>query len=135
MKRTAAVILVLMIILSGCVSNENNTVSNPVNEEKDMGETNMEETHLIMKINNIEVTVTWQDNDSVRSLMELVEDETLIIEMSMYGGFEQLGSIGKTLPRNDVQTVTSPGDIVLYSGNQIVVFYGSNSWSYTGLGK
>ena len=55
--------------------------------------------------------------------------------MSMYGSFEQVGSIGTSLPRNDVQTTTEAGDIVLYSGNQIVIFYGSNSWAYTGLGK
>ena len=53
----------------------------------------------------------------------------------MYGGFEQVGAIGKTLTRKDVQTVTEPGDIVLYSGSQIVIFYGSNSWAYTRLGK
>ena len=56
-------------------------------------------------------------------------------KMSMYGGFEQVGSLGQSLPRNDVQTTTSAGDIVLYSGNQIVVFYGSNSWAYTRLGR
>ena len=54
--------------------------------------------------------------------------------MSRYGGFEQVGSIGTTLPSNDVQMTTSPGDIVLYSSNQLVVFYGSNSWAYTKLG-
>jgi len=52
----------------------------------------------------------------------------------MYGGFEQVGAIGQSIVRNDEQTITSSGDIVLYSGNQIVVFYGSNSWSYTMLG-
>ena len=54
--------------------------------------------------------------------------------MAMYGGFEQVGPIGTNLPRNDVQTTTEAGDIALYSGNQIVVFYGSNSWAYTRLG-
>jgi hypothetical protein len=52
----------------------------------------------------------------------------------MYGGFEQVGSIGQRLPRNDSQTTTQSGDIVLYAGDQIVVFYGSNSWAYTRLG-
>ena len=52
----------------------------------------------------------------------------------MYGGFEQVGSIGSKLPRNDKQTTTAAGDIVLYSGNQMVIFYGSNSWAYTRLG-
>ena len=58
----------------------------------------------------------------------------LTIQMSMYGGFEQVGSIGRRLPSSNVQTSTSSGDIVLYSGNQLVVFYGSNSWAYTRLG-
>ena len=65
---------------------------------------------------------------------DLCSDTPLTIQMSMYGGFEQVGSIGSSLPRNDVQTTTGAGDIVLYSGNQIVVFYGSNSWAYTRLG-
>ena len=57
------------------------------------------------------------------------------VEMSMYGGFEQVGFLGTGIPGNDVQTTTQPGDVVLYSGNQIVVFYGSNSWAYTRLGR
>ena len=57
------------------------------------------------------------------------------VEMSMYGGFEQAGFLGTSIPRNDVQTTTQSGDVVLYSGNQIVVFYGSNSWAYTRLGR
>lgn len=74
------------------------------------------------------------DNESVSALWELAKDEPLTIDMSMYGGFEQVGSLGTSLPRNDVQTMTESGDIVLYLGNQIVVFYGSNSWAYTRLG-
>ena len=62
------------------------------------------------------------------------EETGTMLQMSMYGGFEQVGSIGQSLPRNDSQTTTQAGDIVLYSGNQIVVFYGSNSWAYTRLG-
>ena len=54
--------------------------------------------------------------------------------MSMYGGFEQVGPIDQTIVSNDHQMTTEAGDIVLYSGNQIVVFYGSNAWAYTRLG-
>ena len=88
-----------------------------------------------MKIGNKEVDVIWEDNESVKALRELVGSETISINMSMYGGFEQVGEIGTSLPRNDAQTTTSCGDIVLYSGDKLVVFYGSNSWSYTRLGK
>ena len=90
---------------------------------------------MVLAINGEIVSVEWEDNESVEALKNLVSSEPLSIQMSMYGGFEQVGSIGTNLPRNDVQTTTEAGDIVLYSGNQIVVFYGSNSWAYTRLGN
>ncbi|SCW44614.1 hypothetical protein SAMN02910400_00789 [Lachnospiraceae bacterium C10] len=89
---------------------------------------------LMIKIGDKKVDVLWEENESVGALMDMCKDSPLEIQMSMYGGFEQVGSLGTNLPRNDSQTTTSSGDIVLYSGNQIVVFYGSNSWSYTRLG-
>ena len=90
---------------------------------------------LSLMIGDKEADVTWLDNESVDALRKLAEEKPIEIHMSMYGGFEQVGFIGTTLPREDIQTTTSPGDIVLYSGNQIVLFYGSNSWSYTRLGR
>ncbi len=89
---------------------------------------------LTLTINGQSVSVEWEENESVEALKDLVKDKTMTIQMSMYGGFEQVGSFGTSLPRNDSQTTTAAGDIVLYSGNQIVVFYGSNSWAYTRLG-
>ena len=93
-----------------------------------------EEPTLTLMISSIPVTVQWEENESVAALTELVKNEPLTIQMSMYGGFEQVGPIGQSLPRDDQQTTTQAGDIVLYSGNQIVVFYGSNTWAYTRLG-
>ena len=90
---------------------------------------------LIVYVNGEEVAVEWEDNESVDALRQLASEEAVTIEMSMYGGFEQVGSIGETLPRNDEQITTQAGDIVLYSGNQIVLFYGSNTWAYTRLGR
>ena len=90
---------------------------------------------LQMTIGNTPASVDWEDNAAVQALTELCRNHPLTIQMSMYGGFEQVGSIGTELPQNDVQTTTSSGDIVLYSGNQMVVFYGSNSWEYTRLGR
>ena len=89
---------------------------------------------MIMMIDGTKVNVEWEDNQAVERLRDMAEDGDITIQMSMYGGFEQVGSIGQSLPRDDKQTTTSSGDIVLYSGNQMVVFYGSNSWSYTRLG-
>ncbi|MBP3296825.1 MAG: alpha/beta hydrolase [Lachnospiraceae bacterium] len=101
------------------------------NVNKENGEN---ETMLQMKIGDTAVAVDWEDNESVDALMRLCQETPLTIRMSMYGGFEQVGPIGQSLPRDDSQTTTQAGDIVLYSGNQIVVFYGSNSWAYTRLG-
>ena len=103
-------------------SEENNTADEEDNE--------MEDTMRLL-IGETEVPVTWEENASVEALKEL---SPVTIQMSMYGGFEQVGSIGQSIVRNDKQTKTNYGDIVLYSGDQIVVFYGSNSWSYTRLG-
>ena len=93
-----------------------------------------DEIIMVMTINDTKVDVTWENNASVKELEELAADG-LTISMSMYGGFEQVGPIGKSITRDDKQTTTSAGDIVLYSGNQLVVFYGSNSWAYTRIGK
>ena len=93
------------------------------------------ELMLQMMIDDTVVQVEWENNESVQALRELCTNQPLTIQMSMYGGFEQVGAIGKKLQRNDKQTTTESGDIVLYSGNQMVVFYGSNSWAYTRLGR
>ena len=94
-----------------------------------------EEMSILMKIDDEAVTIAWEENESARALMELLREKPMSIQMSMYGGFEQVGSFGSSLPRDDKQTTTQAGDIVLYSGNQMVVFYGSNSWAYTRLGR
>lgn len=105
------------------------------NETTTQTENSEMETAMVLRINDQVIQVEWEDNESVEALKELARNGTITIQMSMYGGFEQVGAIGASLPREDKQTTTAPGDIVLYSGDQIVVFYGSNSWSYTRLGK
>lgn len=95
----------------------------------------VEETEMRMIIGDTEVEVLWENNATVDEIKSAVEDGPFTIEMSMYGGFEQVGSFGRSFTRDDKQTTTSAGDLVLYSGNQLVVFYGSNSWAYTRLGK
>lgn len=108
---------------AGTESYQSTTSEDPVVEKK-----------LSLTINGQNVSVQWEDNESVEALKDLVKNNPLTIQMSMYGGFEQVGSLGTSLPRNDRQTTTTAGDIVLYSGNQIVIFYGSNAWAYTRLG-
>ena len=101
--------------------------------EATTSETAKEKT-MVLRIGETQVPVIWEENASVAELRELAADG-IRIGMSMYGGFEQVGPIGRSITSDDAQTTTSSGDIVLYSSNQIVIFYGSNSWSYTRLGK
>ena len=89
---------------------------------------------IIMTIDGKKVSVTWQDNDSVKALINILEENPLEIKATGHGGFEQVGAIGKTLPSNDKKITTKPGEIVLYSDDNIVLFYGSNTWAYTRLG-
>ena len=126
-----AVILALFLGVAACAEGS----SSDVQEGPTGLNENEKETSIMMqmKINDTPVTVAWEDNESVRALMALAADG-LTIQMSMFGGFEQVGPIGQSLPSADQQTVTASGDIVLYSSDQIVVFYGSNSWAYTRLG-
>lgn len=106
----------------------------PTEESNTNEEDTPMKTNLTMTIDTTPVAVSWENNQSVQALVEMAQEGPITIQMSMYGGFEQVGSIGRSLPRSDTQTTTQACDIVLYSGDQIVVFYGSNSWAYTRLG-
>ena len=130
---TIFLIFLLTLSLSACGGTTESETDDAIDTNETMTESEAA-SDMIMKINDTEVSVEWEANESVEALMELAGNEPLTIQMSMYGGFEQVGSIGTSLPRNDKQTTTNAGDIVLYSGDQIVVFYGSNSWAYTRLG-
>ena len=81
------------------------------------------------------LTATLADNSSARAFYELLEKGPVTIKMHDYGNFEKVGSLGSSLPRNDTQITTEAGDIILYQGNQITIYYDTNSWSFTRLGK
>ena len=92
-----------------------------------------------MKINiTIEgktMPVNLVDNEATRTLVAALQESPITYEADDYGGFEKVGGLGRSLPTNNQQITTEAGDVILYSGNQIVLFYGSNSWSYTRLGR
>ena len=151
-KKITAILFACMLITSLTACRQNGTSKEPMEDvveptadeaiesvadeevETEIEEPEQEET-MVITINGETISVEWEDNETVAALKELVSEEAISIQMSMYGGFEQVGNLGTSLPRNDKQMTTEAGDIVLYSGNQIVMFYGSNSWSYTRLGK
>lgn len=94
-----------------------------------------EETALKITVGDQELLATFADNSSAEAFRELLAQGPLTVEMEDYGEFEKVGPLGTTLPRNDTQITTQPGDVILYQGNQITIYYGTNSWSFTRLAR
>ena len=92
------------------------------------------EMQMNVQVGGSTFTATLEENEAVDAMVEMMEQGPVTIQMSDYSGFEKVGPLGTSLPTSNQQTTTQAGDIVLYQGNQIVMFYGSNSWSYTRLG-
>lgn len=121
--------------------NEAESVQETERNEMDTTETNIQNNMEENKVVNMNVQVgdmvfsaTLEENEALSALVEMMQERPVVIQMSDYSGFEKVGPLGASLPVNNSQTTTQAGDIVLYNGNQIVIFYGSNSWSYTRLG-
>lgn len=117
---------------------ENEIINNINQEENNMIENNINETNISeikLKVNNNELVVKLENNEATKELIGKLKENDITIDAKEYGGFEKVGNLGFSLTREDKTINTEPGDIVLYNGNQISVFYDSNSWSYTRIGK
>ena len=86
-------------------------------------------------VNGKTLTAALYDNSSVRALVELLKKGAVTIEMHDYGNFEKVGDLTVSLPRNDKQTSTDAGDLILYQGKSFVIYYDKHSWNFTPLGK
>ena len=136
MKKVGSGLLIVLLLLSGCSAKEEIEEVEELIEVKEEVQEVKEESMTTFKLQIGEYTFSANAADTVaaKELIELLKQETITIEMEDYAGFEKVGSLGRSLTTSDVQTTTKAGDMVLYNGNNIVIFYGSNSWSYTRLG-
>ena len=114
--------LLAAILITGCTKNSETFAQTM---EQKMYITIGEETH----------TVTMEDNVGTRALIAALQTENIVYIAHDYGNFEKVGYIGQSFPTDNHQITTSAGDLVLYGGDNICIFYGSNSWSYTRIGK
>ena len=94
-----------------------------------------EETQIYAHIGQDTLVIKPENNSSAEAFIKLLGKGDLTINMHDYGNFEKVGSIGVELPRNDKRITTVPGDVILYQGNQITIYYDTNTWSFTRLGK
>ncbi|MBQ0078951.1 MAG: hypothetical protein KBS66_03535 [Eubacterium sp.] len=137
MKRWLAIVCICVLSMS-FVSCGNNTTENEAGETvASQTETEMKEMDNKMQVlvGDYTFTATLEDNQAVNELVDMMSEGDVVLKLDDYSGFEKVGSLGCELTRSDKQTTTHSGDIVLYGGDNIVVFYGSNSWSYTRIGK
>lgn len=100
----------------------------------DLTTTNTTST-MNLKVNSHNLTVELVNNSSTEALIALLKEAPITYEAQDYGNFEKVGDIGHTLPQNNEQITTEPGDIILYQGNKICIYYDVNSWNFTRLGK
>ena len=94
-----------------------------------------DETQIYAYIGQNTLVIKPENNSSAEAFIKLLGKGDLTINMHDYGNFEKVGSIGAELPRNDKRITTVPGDVILYQGNQITIYYDTNTWSFTRLGK
>ena len=96
---------------------------------------NTSEDTMYIIIGEHTLTVKMADNSSAKALLALLNEKDITVYAHDYGSFEKVGALGTELPTNDEQITTQPGDVILYQGNQITVYYDTNSWSFTRLGR
>ena len=99
----------------------------PLNEENS-------DNKLKISVNGTELTATLEDNSSAQALAALLKQGNITVDMSDYGNFEKVGNLPQSLPKNDEKITTVPGDIILYQGNKITIYYAENTWDFTKLG-
>ena len=93
-----------------------------------------QEVQIYAHIGRDTLVIKPENNSSAEAFIELLRDGDLTVYMHDYGNFEKVGSLGASLPRNDKRITTRPGDVILYQGNQITIYYDTNTWSFTKLG-
>lgn len=125
--------ILLCITFVGCNSTNNQIENNNSNNQHEQMQEEITKMYVTINDNKIEVTLT--KNSSVDALVELLKQGDIVYTANDYGDFEKVGNIGHTLPTNNSQITTEAGDVMLYLSNQVVLFYGNNSWSYTRIGR
>lgn len=119
MKKLIVLFAFVFTALTACMAKEKTTMTKQIK----------------LIVNGTTFTATLAGNSSAEAFARLLEKGPLTLELSDYGNFEKVGSLGTSLPRNDTRITTVPGDIILYHGNQITIYYDKNTWSFTRLGR
>lgn len=129
MNKFVILILILILVFLIFKNIDKGKINNDIENEE---YSNMK---IKLEINNYELTATLVDNSSTQALIEKLKESNITINMNDYGNMEKVGQLDFTLPRNDQNITTTFGDLILYQGNNFVIYYDTNNWSLTKLGK
>ena len=128
------ILIILSVILFATTAYANGNSSSKLSGTRGLSDMKIK-IEITNETGNHTLTATLTDNSSAHAFYELLQKDRITIDMHDYGSFEKVGSLPTLLPRNDTQITTEPGDIILYQRNQITIYYDTNSWSFTRLGK
>lgn len=126
--------VVLVLCLAACSTASHPSPTSTISPEP-TEDTTVDTHTFYLTVEGVTFPATFADNQGAEALADLLTDGPLTLSLEDYGGFEKVGSLGQSLPTSNTHITTQSGDIVLYQGKQIVLFYGSNAWSYTPLGQ
>lgn len=122
--------IVILLMSSACgdpASRGSGTSTSDVREVSQM--------EITIDVNGNKLTAALADSTAAKELAEKLKAGSVTVTLNEYGGFEKVGDLPWSLTKSDKQVSTEPGDIMLYQGDQMTIFYNSNSWSYTKLGS
>lgn len=144
MKRIIMILMAAVLLLAGCSDEGQGTDSSVINTADSSSQISQEEIEaeaikptpvLVMEVGGKQFYPTPADNSSAEAFLEKLNAEPLKLELHDYGGFEKVGTLPWDLPRNDEQITTVPGDIILYQGDQLTIYYDENTWNFTRLAQ
>ncbi len=116
-------------------TDSNYSNSTPKYEDEESEEKGDDENMFYIYVNGSTLAAQFADNSSADAFRELLRNGDLTVSMDDYGSFEKVGSIGTSIVQNNEQITTEAGDIILYQGNKVTIYYDTNSWNFTRLGK
>lgn len=137
-KEKWPVLLVLLSCLALCACGENGTrqeTAPSATVSTIQTSQPKEESILKISIGEQELDAVFADNPSAEAFRQLLQQGPVTVKMTDYGGFEKVGPLGTSITTSDTRITTEPGDVILYQGNQITIYYGTNTWNFTRLAK
>ena len=134
--------IVILLLFAACSSDAASSVK-PTQPETQTPKSSASSTSKVgeapvklkIHVNDTTFTATLEENSSAKAFAEFLTQGDLTLDMHDYGSFEKVADLPRSFPRNDKQIDTDAGDIILYQGNSITIYYDKNSWNFTRLAR